>query len=562
MWMTLASVVFSMTAATPETPPWPPTETIVWAWEYAPATLPNEADVRWSGGPNAGTEALLEAEGLRILDQSTTQGSLNRYTRSWRVDPAAGGMVEARIKVIANNHFCGVGVMLADGIHEAHMTLYPDRVDMNNGAATHTMSTTDDFHTYRLAARGDGFLLWVDGEQVIDGTGMHTVPAHASRCRVSFGSGASAALSEAVYASVRYTPFGELPLPDRVPSARDVVVYKKAGIYACFPSIYRTEDGDLVSSFGTRVRRSHIDGTGGGAARVSADGGYTWTPLEGPRPLNPDYRRGDGSLVVADAYGWREVPAEQRQKFEQQNITVRDVREGVVAYLQGARVRRSTDDGATWTNEDLDLPPHRSLMTYSRVDHASFAEGLRVVSIYGKLKEDASSRSFLLRSADDGRTWQFLPLAGDPEQNVGLNETALAQSTNGELVAMIRAEPPEGGYLYTTVSADDGMTWEPVRKTDLWGYPAHLLRLHDGRMLCSYGYRRPPMGIRAVISPDGGRTWNLDDEIVLRYDGMHSGSDLGYPISIETDPGHIVTIYYITNDDGVTHIAVTHWDVP
>jgi hypothetical protein len=560
MYMSFFCTAMALAVSVTEAPPWPPTETIAWSWEYAASTLPNEAAVHWSGSPGIGTEAVLETEGLRVIDGSTQLGSLCRYTRSWRIDPAAGGMVEARIKVIDNNHFCGVGVMLADGVNEAHLTLYPDRVDINNGAATYPMTTTDGFHTYKMATRGNDYLVWMDGRQVLDGAGMHTQPAHSARCRVSFGSGASAALSEAVYASVRYTPFAELPLPDRVPGARDVVVYKEAGAYACFPSLYRSEDGDLIASFGTRVRRSHIDGTGGGAVRVSKDEGYTWTPLEGSRPRDPNSRCADGSLVVADAYGWREVPAERRGEFEEQGITVRDVREGVVAYLQGARVLRSANDGATWTNEELDLPPHRSLMTYHRVDQASLTEGLHVVSIYGKLKEGAHSRSFLLHSADDGQKWQFLPLAA--QDGVNFNETALAQSGNGDLVAMIRAEPPEGGYLYTTVSTDGGLTWEAARKTGLWGYPAHLLRLRDGRMLCSYGYRRTPMGIRAAISPDGGRTWNVEDEVILRCDGMHNGSDLGYPISIETDPGHVVTIYYMTNDDGLTHIAVTHWNVP
>tara|TARA_R110001592_G_scaffold51005_1_gene157372 strand:- start:7 stop:978 length:972 start_codon:yes stop_codon:yes gene_type:complete len=323
--------------------------------------------------------------------------------------------------------------------------------------------------------------------------------------------------------------------------------------------MYRTEDGDLVASFGTRVRRSHIDGTGGGAARISKDGGYTWVPLEGRRPLNPAARCADGSVVVADAYGWREVPADRRGEFDKKNITVRDVREGVVAYLQGARVRRSTDDGVTWTDEELDLPPHQSVMSYNRVDQASLSPGLRVVSIYGNLKENAHSRAFLLRSEDDGKDWQFLPLAA--QDGVDLNETALAQNAKGELVAMIRSEPPAGGHLYVAISTDAGLTWEPARKTELWGYPAHLLRLLDGRMLCTYSYRHTPMGIRAAISPDGGRTWNAEDEVILRNDGMHHGSDLGYPISIETEPGHIVTIYYMTNDDGVTHVAVTHWDV-
>ena len=87
----------------------------------------------------------------------------------------------------------------------------------------------------------------------------------------------------------------------------------------------------------------------------------------------------------------------------------------------------------------------------------------------------------------------------------------------------------------------------------------HLIERRDGSLWLT---ARTETGLHESMSTDGGRTWNVEDEVILRCDGMHHGSDLGYPISIETDPGHIVTIYYMTNDDGVTHIAVTHWDVP
>lgn len=542
---------------------WPPAGELDWASEYVAEAPPDASVPYWAGDPGPGTSPALEEDGLRIVDASSETGSLCRYHRGWRIDPDAGGAVEAVIKVIDNDGKAGVGFMLADGVHEAHLTLYPDRIDINFGQIEVPFDTTGRFHTYRLATRGQDLLLWVDGEQVVDGEGQHNHEAHAGRCKVSFGSGSSTAKSEAVYARVSYLPFGERALPKRLEGARDVTIYKKPGVYACFPSLYRLDDGTLVTHFGTRVRRSHMDPAGGTADYQSTDGGETWTPVDGKRPLNPALRREDGSWVRADAYGWRHVPEARRGEFEAQDVTVRTVREGVVAYLQGAYAAYS-GDGEEWRKEPLQLPAHRSLMTYHRVDYDSLSPGLRVVSIYGALKEDPKNwgRSFLLRSADDGDTWWFLPLAAEPGKQVRLNETALAQNAEGGLVAMIRSEPPAGGHLYTTMSHDRGITWEPVRRTGIWGYPAHLLLLDDGRLLCTYGYRRGAMGVRAVISPDGGQTWNLEDELILRCDGLGNGSDLGYPISIETGPGKVFTIYYITTDDGITHIAGTHWVVP
>ena len=60
-------------------------------------------------------------------------------------------------------------------------------------------------------------------------------------------------------------------------------------------------------------------------------------------------------------------------------------------------------------------------------------------------------------------------------------------------------------------SEDGGVTWSLPLRTDIWGYPPHLLKLRDGRVLCTYGYRRDPMGVRAVLSHDGGESWDTDN---------------------------------------------------
>ena len=76
----------------------------------------------------------------------------------------------------------------------------------------------------------------------------------------------------------------------------------------------------------------------------------------------------------------------------------------------------------------------------------------------------------------------------------------------------------------------------------------------------SYGYRHPPYGIRAVISNDEGRTWDTDNVVVLRNDG--AGYDLGYPRSMQLEDDTILTVYYFTDDEKVTHIACTRWRAP
>jgi hypothetical protein len=88
------------------------------------------------------------------------------------------------------------------------------------------------------------------------------------------------------------------------------------------------------------------------------------------------------------------------------------------------------------------------------------------------------------------------------------------------------------------------------------GNPPSLIRLADGRLCLTYGYRAVPFGIRARLSGDGGKTWN--QEIVLRDDG--GGRDVGYPRSVQRPDGKVVTVYYFHDTlKGERYIAATIW---
>jgi hypothetical protein len=151
-------------------------------------------------------------------------------------------------------------------------------------------------------------------------------------------------------------------------------------------------------------------------------------------------------------------------------------------------------------------------------------------------------------------------IARDAEERLSFEEPALVRASDGKLLALLRCgEPGQYEYLYQSQSSDGGQSWTAAKATPMWGHPAHVLLLDDGRLLCTYGYRRPPYGVRACVSHDGGTIWNIGEEIVLRADG--GSRDVGYPSSIQLDDGSVVTVYYIHGADGIRHIAATHWQV-
>jgi hypothetical protein len=106
--------------------------------------------------------------------------------------------------------------------------------------------------------------------------------------------------------------------------------------------------------------------------------------------------------------------------------------------------------------------------------------------------------------------------------------------------------------LWQVASDDGGLSWSRPEPTPIDGYPAHLLLLPDGRILCVYGHRKPEYSIRAVLSQDGGRSWDVERTTTLR--GGLPNKDLGYPSSALCADGTVLTVYYAQEEDGVTSI--------
>ena len=122
----------------------------------------------------------------------------------------------------------------------------------------------------------------------------------------------------------------------------------------------------------------------------------------------------------------------------------------------------------------------------------------------------------------------------DPKQ---YHELHAVEAAGGRIVLHIRNH--NKANLAETLqceSTDGGKTWSEPHLIGVWGYPSHLLRLKDGRLLMSYGHRRKPIGNLARVSEDHGQTWS---EPLTISDDAISG-DLGYPSTVELDDGTLV----------------------
>lgn len=206
---------------------------------------------------------------------------------------------------------------------------------------------------------------------------------------------------------------------------------------------------------------------------------------------------------------------------------------------------RSEDDGRTW-----ELIPF---------DSTDYPRNL-IVEADGSLlmitaeRPDFHDEGFgsphlqLRRSTDGGRSWSESQGHVDWDWP-GFGEVASLRLRDGRLLAALRRQLPGTvgeGFEDTvlTESTDDGATWAtPWQLTTTAQVHAYLTELHDGRLLCTYSNYHVPFGVSAILSDDGGRTWDLDHTIRL---ATSNGYYVGWPVTLELTPGDMITSYALT----------------
>jgi hypothetical protein len=275
----------------------------------------------------------------------------------------------------------------------------------------------------------------------------------------------------------------------------------------------------------------------------------------------------DGTLLTAGAPGWVTSPVERRAAFEARGLMILPHPSHDPALIMVAEnkvfVQRSRDGGQTWQRREWDVPGAYRLTGFPR--SIVLGDGTILIPLYDEQRRrdtPHNDRCWLFRSEDGGESWRLILMGQDAATGWG-NEAALVEVRPGKVLAHVRQAPP--GFLVESWSDDGGRSWSQPLRTEIWGYPPHLLKLRDGRVLCTYGHRRLPLGVQAVISHDGGVSWDVRHKAILRGDGEVSDGreqrDLGYPVTVQLPDDSLLTAYYMTLG-GVTHVAASRWELP
>ncbi len=374
-----------------------------------------------------------------------------------------------------------------------------------------------------------------------------------------------------------------------IATVKHVIIYREDERYCSFPHIVYLPSGNLAVTFrraskfsadvAKRGTATHHDPDSSIELIESPDHGQTWSRDSLRTVYKSSCGVNDPSLTalkdgtILCRFVALSITSTARLGHNPKKIFSHRVEHGLITEVVGNMVLRSYDGGKSWREVGLaevsDIGP-----SCSRDPIVEMPDGSWLMPVYTGAPQ-RTDIAWVIRSFDEGRSWcEPIRIMSDEGgrfsqlQGINYNETSLLHLGNGEMIAMVRGDTvfhtenefmPVGGVgeLWVARSFDGGLSWTAPRKTGIWGQPGSIMQLSDGRLLCTYGYRRKPFGIRCCISRDRGYSWDVDKEIVIR--DYSPTWDCGYPFSIELKDGGVMTVYYIADEAGIRYVAGTLW---
>jgi hypothetical protein len=341
------------------------------------------------------------------------------------------------------------------------------------------------------------------------------------------------------------------------------VISRRPDLYHGWPTLARRASGELLVAW-SGGREAHICPFGRVELMRSTDDGRTWSYPQVLMDSPIDDRDAGvcetaaGSLLATTftslayqaildrAKGWPE------ERLERWRAVNRRASAAQRQALLGCWMLRSTDGGMTWSapcRVPLNSPHGPVAISGGRLLYA------------GKQLWEPGKKVGVCDSSDDGLSWRWLAdipaRPGDAVEQY--HELHAVEAAGGALIVHVRNHnKADGGETLQSESTDGGRTWSVPRPIGVWGLPSHLLRLRDGRLLMTYGYRRAPFGNQARLSQDHGRAWS--EPITISDDG--ASGDLGYPSTVELASGELLTLWYEqlrTSPRAVLRLA--HWRI-
>ncbi|NRQ37916.1 hypothetical protein HII36_39715 [Nonomuraea sp. NN258] len=200
----------------------------------------------------------------------------------------------------------------------------------------------------------------------------------------------------------------------------------------------------------------------------------------------------------------------------------------VDAHTNKLNILTSSDLGETWTTTSATFSSPDEL-TGGGVAHGQpiqLPDGTILVTVYTRYTAAGDRyNSEVYASTDGGRSFTRRGVMARSDATYTYDETAIEQTADGSLLAVMRRDGGTYATLHQTRSTDDGLTWSPVSDLRLGGQSCvvrgvapRLLLMPNGVLVLSAG--RPDNW--AAISTDGrGDSWTQQRVTYHNRDGVY-----------------------------------------
>ncbi|HUY89439.1 MAG TPA: sialidase family protein [Pirellulales bacterium] len=264
-----------------------------------------------------------------------------------------------------------------------------------------------------------------------------------------------------------------------------------------------------------------------------------------------------------------------------------------------SKIFRSADEGRTWSEQRVGpegFPDKAETSTdWTAVELPDPQRADKSIVQLGVAMQHggplAPGHVFLWRSRDSGATWDK-SLVADTQGWIDVDgffsQSTTYRSRSGTLWHPVRVDAtgphwklPAPGFETRSgdqddrtmlwKSADGGLSWRRHADGGRFGtygemYP-RFLPLADRRLLLTFTVRSNsndgyPLGLRALISPDGGETWDFAHDRIVLSDRNRGASGGGFGNTIQLRDQTLVSVYSYRGEDGKTHVEAVRWKLP
>lgn len=184
---------------------------------------------------------------------------------------------------------------------------------------------------------------------------------------------------------------------------------------------------------------------------------------------------------------------------------------------------RSTDNGRSWSAPQVVPLPEGIIGNHAgRIEELSNGHLLLPVETWKDYDDlnPANQRTMALFSNDNGKTWgNPRTIADGVTQGIFYWDQLIIALNHGHLFATFWTHDMKTDKdlpIHYATSKDEGRTWTNPTSTGINGQVSCAVGIGNGRVLLVYNLRyaeRP--GIMAVLSENGGKTWDLTHQTTV-----------------------------------------------